>query len=179
MGKWRWIWLMICGTIIIAIMMAGFTNLGKKNHKNDAQMVFAQGEKPGLLSEDNLVDAMIMLPLSLPLSKADLNDHMLSVDLKITKNNTHMSRVYLNIAALIRFAFERTSNINQLLIRVMAEDEWVGEKHLLLAADIRRDEWPELALEELEALGDQELTPEIKGWFRFTETNLWKTRFVP
>ncbi|MNP65499.1 hypothetical protein D3C76_1610950 [compost metagenome] len=84
--------------------------------------------------------------------------------------------MYKGMAEIISFAFERTTNIDQLLLRLVAEDRWVGSKYLLLAADVRRGNWPSSALSELRNTGDNELSSELKSWFRVTESHLWKKR---
>lgn len=129
---------------------------------------------PKELTEDNLVDGLSSVDLPVRIAKADLNSSILSIDLKVTEDQFDKEQLYLSMADVIAFTFERTSNIDQLLLRFVAEDQWLGTRYLLLAADVRRGEWPAAALEELRNAGGQELSPMLIKWFRITLTHLWK-----
>lgn len=129
---------------------------------------------PKELTEDNLVEGLSSVDLFVRIAKADLNGTILSVDLKVTEDQFDKEQLYLSMADVIAFSFERTSNIDQLLLRFVAEDQWLGTRYLLLAADVRRGEWPALALEELRNTREQELSPMLIKWFRITLTHLWK-----
>lgn len=176
MRRWTTIIAAIILTLTTALVMAVFTARGNTWSGTKAYSAFAD-EKVIDLTENNLVDELSRLPISIRLSKVNLDQSILSVDLKIGDGSYQPSVLYLNMAELIRFSFERTSNVNQLLIRLVAEDKWVGTKHLLLASDVRRGEWPPSALDDLENLGDHPLSDELRQYFRFTVTSLWKNRF--
>lgn len=135
--------------------------------------VFESG-KPAELNDDNLVDGLSTIELPVPIAKVDVNRNVLSVDLKVSEEHFNKGELYSGIAELISFSFERTSNIDQLLLRLVAEDRWLGTRYLLLAADVRREEWSESALEELRNAGDKELPKELRALFRMTETHLWR-----
>ncbi|MNH78078.1 hypothetical protein D3C87_240450 [compost metagenome] len=176
MRRWTTIIAAIILTLTTALVMAVFTARGNTWSATKAYSAFAD-EKVIDLTENNLVDELSRLPISIRLSKVNLDQSILSVDLKIGDESYQPSVLYLNMAELIRFSFERTSNVSQLLIRLVAEDKWVGTKHLLLASDVRRGEWPPSALDDLENLGDHPLSDELRQYFRFTVTSLWKNRF--
>lgn len=176
MRKWKPIIAACLISLTLAFMLAVLTARGSTWSGKPAYSVFADKQVIDL-TENNLVDELSRLPLSVRLSKVKLDQSILSVDLKIGDESYQPSVLYLNMAELIRFSFERTSNVSQLLIRLVAEDKWVGTKHLLLASDVRRGEWPPSALDDLENLGDHPLPDELKQYFRFTVTSLWKNRF--
>lgn len=132
-------------------------------------------DQPVELRNDNLVDELIAWKLLVPLEKVELSGSILAVDFKVTEGNDRPQLLYQGLAQAIDRSFQDTVNVDRLLVRFIAEDRWFGNKHLLLAADIRRGEWPKEALEELRAWGDRGLNHELKSWFRVTETNLWKT----
>lgn len=142
-----------------------------------ATTVFA-GQKPVRLTEDNLVDGLSVLPLPLPLAKVDLNAGILSVDLKVTDEESSTEQVYRGMAELISFAFEHTSNVDQLLLRVLAEDRWLGTRYLLIAADVRRNEISTEELSGLRDIGDGPLTEDLQSRMHVTQTQLWKSRFL-
>ncbi|RUT36091.1 hypothetical protein EJP77_03620 [Paenibacillus zeisoli] len=176
MKRWTTILTAFILTLTTALAVAAFTAHGDTWRSIAAYNAFADGKVIDL-TENNLVDELSQLPLSVRLSKVNLNQSILSVDLKIGEESYQPSVLYLNMAELIRFSFERTSNVSQLLIRLVAEDKWVGTKHLLLASDVRRGEWPPSALDDLENLGDHPLSDELRQYFRLTVTSLWKNRF--
>lgn len=162
-----------------AILWAAISALGhpQREQTSHATTVFA-GQKPVRLTEDNLVDGLSTLPLSLPLAKVDLNAGILSVDLKVTDEAASTEQVYQGMAELISFAFEHTSNVDQLLLRVLAEDRWLGTRYLLIAADVKREE---VSIEELSGLrdtGNGPLTEDLQSKMHITETQLWKSRFL-
>lgn len=176
MSRWTMLAAVTMLTLITALTIATFSVLGQKLEHSKTRAVFAESQVIEL-NENNLVGALTGLPLSVRISKANLDGSILSIELKIREESFHPSILYLNMAELIRFSFEGTSNVNQMLVRLVAEDKWVGTKHLLLASDVRRGAWPPSAIDELENLGDQSLPEELKAYFRFTVTSLWRTKF--
>lgn len=131
--------------------------------------------QPAELKDDNLVDQLIAWELLVPVDKVELSGNILAIDFKVTEGAHSAEWLYQGLAQSIDRSFHNTSNIKRLLVRFIAEDRWLGNKYLLLAADVRRGEWPADALEELRTWGDRGLSRELKSWFRVTETNLWKT----
>ncbi|WP_082926870.1 hypothetical protein [Paenibacillus tuaregi] len=178
MSRWSMLVTVLSLTVCTALIVSAFSAPGYQPGNPSSRSVFGH-QQVVELRQDNLVDELAGLPLSVRISKADLDGAILSVELKIQEEGFYPSVLYLNMAELIRFSFEGTSNVNQLLVRLVAEDKWIGSKHLLLASDVRRGEWPSFALNDLENLGNQPLTDQLKEYFRFTVTNLWKTRFEP
>lgn len=161
-----------------ALAMAGAAWLGEHpGRPRQTATVFA-GPYPAELTDDNLVDALDPLQLPLPIAKVDLNRGILSIDLKIEGDHVGTADVYRGMAEMISFAFEHTSNIDQLLLRLMAEDRWLGTQYLLLAADVRRSEFSAEELSALRHAGSGELPEALRLRLRMTETRLWKSRFL-
>ncbi|MBU5672756.1 hypothetical protein [Paenibacillus brevis] len=127
-----------------------------------------------VLTDDNLVDGLASLELPVRIAKVDLNGQILSIDLRVAEEQFVKQQLYRSMAEVISFAMEDTSNIDQLLLRLIAEDQWLGTRYLLLAADVRRGAWPVQALEELRNPVQEELSPSLIRWFRITVTHLWK-----
>src|SRR5690606_1578432 len=98
------------------------------------------------LNHDNLVDELIAWKLLVPVAKVELSGSVLSLDFRITEGADQPDRLYQGLAQAIDRAFAGTSNVHRLLVRFIAEDRWLGNKYLLLAADVRRGEWPKDAL---------------------------------
>lgn len=129
------------------------------------------------LNEYNLVDQLSGLPLTMPVAKVSWGESLLSLDLQMPDTAAPPSTVYENIAEVASYCFYGTSNVQQLLLRIVAEDPWTGKKHLLIAADIRRDEWSAEALRALRNWSGPELPEELKNQFRISDTRLWRTRY--
>lgn len=177
--KQKWIWSM--GTIMITIgsvfLLAILSTWSSYAAKNLDTPVLADPNTIISLNTDNLVDEMSRLILSTKISKVELRQHTLSIDIKVTEQQFNAASVYESIAELIAFSMQRTDNVYQLLVRVVAEDPWTKSKYLLLAADVRKGQWPAEVLEQLRGLQNEELPREVRTWLRVTETNLWKSHF--
>ncbi|WP_341347983.1 hypothetical protein [Paenibacillus sp. FSL H3-0469] len=136
------------------------------------------GPKGLVLENDNLVDALSEIPLSLMIDKAGWENGVLSLDLKVNGDVHEPQELYRNMALAIGFAIQETSNVDQLLLRVVAEDQWLDTRRLLLAGDIRRSEWTPLLQEALENAGNSPLPDYLKNGFRISESELWKKQFI-
>ncbi|MNO63564.1 hypothetical protein D3C76_542730 [compost metagenome] len=171
---------MLLQTLIItlagAVLLMLFSKLDSFQPDGNRSLIVFAETKPIQINDDNLVNEFVQLDLPVQLSKVEINGPILSVDLKVSDYNLSKAVMYKGMAEIISFAFERTTNIDQLLLRLVAEDQWVGGKYLLLAADVRRGGWPSSALTELKNTGDTELSSDLKSWFRVTESYLWKKR---
>lgn len=131
-----------------------------------------------VLGNDNLVDLLGGLPFSLLIDKAGWENHVLTLDLKVTGNDHEPQELYQNMAQAIAFAFQDTANVEQLLLRVVAEDKWLDTRRLLLAGDIRRGEWSLRLQEALQNAGNSPLPDSLKNGFRISESELWKKQFI-
>lgn len=165
-------------TFICALGMAGTAWLGEHPARQRQVAAVFAGTSPAELTEENLVDALAPLQLPVPIAKVELNRDILSVDLKVEGDSVRTADVYRGMAEMISFAFERTNNIDQLLLRLMAEDRWIGTKYLLLAADVRRTEFTAEEMDLLRHVGSGEIPEELRLRLRMTETKLWKSRFL-
>lgn len=177
--KQKWLWLVGCImlTFVSVTLLVSLSSWSSYASEDIHKPVLADVGKLIELSSENLVDEMSRLRLPVKLSKVDLRQHILSVDLKLTGDNFKPALVYESLAELISFSIGQTDNVYQLLVRVVAEDPWMKSKYLLLAADIRKGQWPNELLQQLQELGNEELPREMKIWFRMTETKLWQSHF--
>lgn len=129
------------------------------------------------LTDDNLVDTLRELPLTTPIASVSWEHSVLTLDVKLLKEETTPLEIYQNMAELVAFSFYGTTNVRQLLLRVVTQDAWSGERHLLLASDIRRNEWTNETLDQLRSREGAELPAELKSRFRITVTPMWQKRF--
>lgn len=129
------------------------------------------------LSEDNLVDTLSSLHFTLPISQVEWKDSTLSIDLKVVTPDSTIGEIYENMAEAISFSFENTPNVDRLKLRLLAEDRWVDTRHLLLAADVSRQQWSTEWTSELRTNGEAPLPDHLKQAFHVTETKLWLNQF--
>lgn len=165
-------------TLGCAATLASVTWLSERSGAPSHTAPVFAGQKPTELTNDNLVDGLSSLDLPVPIGKVDLTGGILSVDLKVTEDDFSADRIYQGIAEMLAFSFERTSNVDQLLLRLYAEDRWLGTKYLLLAADVRRNDWRTADLAELRQTGDRQLSEALRLRLKVTETQLWISRFL-
>ncbi|MCJ8011091.1 hypothetical protein MUG84_04945 [Paenibacillus sp. KQZ6P-2] len=145
---------------------------------NQKQVMPVILHEPGLeLSNDNIVDALHSLPLTMPIRKVEWNESAMSIDLTVKAPDTKLSEMYLNIADILSFSFSNTINVNQVKLRLIAEDKWLGTRHLLLAADTRREDWDNSLYWELQNTGEAPMPDMIKQRLHVIETILWKSQF--
>ncbi|MBY9081645.1 hypothetical protein KIH86_04625 [Paenibacillus sp. HN-1] len=139
---------------------------------------FSQKGDKLVMGEGNLVDAVGGIPFHLPIGSVGWEEGVLSLDLKVTDTAVRPGDVYADMSSVLSFAFRNTENVDQVLLRIMAEDRWVGSSRLLLAADVRRSELTPELLEELEKTGNIPLPASLKSALRISETSLWKNQFI-
>lgn len=134
-----------------------------------ADPVFKPGGA-GYLTEANLVDALVSVPLQLEIAGANLQHGVLSVDLFLPKGVSGERFVYHDLYGLLSFSWNSTANVNHLLVRVLQQnggDRY--DKELLLAMEAKRSQWNRETLppdspvarlkNELEKQGDFSYTP--------------------
>ncbi len=145
---------------ILAVVLLGqlpFVDQGLKQRRY-AAAVF-QPVKTKVLTDDNLVDVMANLPIQVELMKVGWDHSILTVDLLATQPD----KVWKDMEQLILFSYSEVHNVRQVLIRVFKNR---GEDRvLLMAAETRKSEWTEKALEELRPsvfLIDPEFTSKIR-----------------
>lgn len=162
------------GSVLLLPQLAAFEPALARKHV----VLETLGGSGTVLGNDNLVDRLAELPLTLSIDRVGWKGKVLSLDLKVTANNSEPQELYQNMALVISFAFQETSNVDQLLLRIVAEDQWLDSRRLLLAGDIRRSEWSLELQEALRNAGSRPLPDDIKNGFRISESELWKKQFI-
>lgn len=130
------------------------------------------------LSDDGLVDSLMSIPLHLKISRADYEESVLTLDIKLHDDKEIAATdVYEDIASILSFSFEGTDNVQQLYLRVVAIDRWSGKRYLLLASNMTRQAWDAKDADSLNELEDGEFPPELASSLNLTFTNLWQKSF--
>lgn len=128
----------LAGVVVLAMLLAwGVSWLPEIGPKTD-RPVF-QTDKTVRLTQLNLVDGLVALPLELGIAKADFRQSVLSVDLFLPKGVSGARFVYHDLYELTRFAWESTSNVDHLLVRILVEEGTDRrDRELLLAMEAKR-----------------------------------------
>ncbi|WP_052476369.1 hypothetical protein [Cohnella kolymensis] len=142
---------------IILLGQVPFIDQGIK-HKRQETAVF-DPVRVEALSDDNLVDALIGLPLRERLRRVSWDHSILTIDLK----ETDSSQVWTDTRDLILFSFHETDNVRQLLLRVFGGKD--GNPALLMAAETKFFDWTPKELSRLKAAAgfhDSAITGKIR-----------------
>ncbi|MDR9853815.1 hypothetical protein RJP21_09395 [Paenibacillus sp. VCA1] len=171
-----------CAALLFALGTA--PSYGQPNHQQPIlpvrpkQVMPVVLHEPGWeLSDENIVDMLHSLPLTLTIRRVEWHAPAMSIDLTVPAPNTSRTEMYKNIAEILSFCFSGTSNVQQVKLRLMAEDPWLDTRHLLLAADAKRHIWDSALYRELRLTGEAPLPDYIKSKLHVIETLLWKDRF--
>ncbi|ANS74866.1 hypothetical protein AWM70_09875 [Paenibacillus yonginensis] len=178
--KWKIAAILAVSALFVVILSA---RLLEQTENTQLRMAAGQGitEEPALQVTDvNLVDLLSALPLHARIVRADLRGTTLTVDLKVRSSASGTGPVYEDMAELGSLALLRSHNINQLRLRLVAEDAWTGRQHLLLASEMDRSDLSGdtgQLLEGLKTAGNAPLGENLKARLRIVETALWKKAY--
>ncbi|MBR2563224.1 MAG: hypothetical protein IKE29_01210 [Paenibacillus sp.] len=167
----------IVTTITAVILLVVFQSLHTRTWGGERAEPVTASHQPIQLTNENLVDVLSSLHMSTPIARVEWKQSILTLDLKVKGKNTSYTEIYENMAAVVDLSFRTVDNVDQVLLRIMAEDEWIHKRHLLLAADIRRGEWPLYAIDMLRTWKSTTFSEELKDWFHLMQTELWKKQF--
>ncbi|KGE17826.1 hypothetical protein [Paenibacillus wynnii] len=178
MNRGWWIGAVLLLSAASTIMLPKLADMDSVLQREHGVLETFIGGRDKVLDESNLVDQLGSLPLMLSIDSAGWENNILSLDLKITSNDPDPEAIYKDMSKVISFAFQDTPNVNELLLRVIVEDKWLGSRRLLLAGDIRRTEWSHELQRELDSTGNTPLSDRIKMGFRISESDLWNKQFI-
>lgn len=162
----------LVAALAAAVIMAWGLSLLAGTGNTPDRPVF-QPDKSGRLTEANLVDALVSLPLELKIAKADFRQSVMSVDLFLPAGVSGERFVYHDLYELSHFAWSGTANVNRLQVRIMAVDGLERQpRELLLAMEAKRQqertENQPATLEELKAY--------LERYYQFSYTSKWLER---
>lgn len=164
-------------SIGIALMLALLPQWDRAAGLSPVDRTVFQPERPAKLTDDNLVDALVRLPLQLDIGKADLHQSVLSIDLFVPSGLSEDRTVYHDLYELSQFGLAATSNIEQVMVRVLERQDVEGtNRQLLLAMDSRREQ----AGAEGEKGGDPSILNVrefLESRYHLTYTQEWKRVF--
>jgi hypothetical protein len=129
------------------------------------------------LSDRNLVDLLVQIPLQLRIRKVELSQSVLSIDLSLPRN-VEEALVYRDLYAISQRTITRTSNVNQVLVRIMdysnASAHTNAQLVLAMAADRDHAQNLDARLQEVSSIL---LEQQVKARFHLTYTSRWQERY--
>jgi len=173
-------WAMRIGIVaaVSAAMAVGLSLLPQleRNGGSGAAELWS-GKRAAPMTERNMVDLLVQVPLQLRIRKVELNHSIVSLDLSLPKN-AEPAAVYRDLYLLTQTLTGRTTNINQVLIRVLdytgAADTASGQ--LVLALEAGRGEAQDME-PDAGALSQTELEAQLQNRFHLTYTMKWRQRY--
>lgn len=165
-------------SIAAAWMLAWLPGMDQAGGGSDSVPVIGK-ESPVRLLDGNLVDGIAGLPLTLRIRKLDLDQSVLKIDLGADARKGE-APVYHDLVEVSRFALEGTSNISQVLVRVMEEKPGTAGKSgsLLVALDARREDRKESGNKLAKEAGPEKMLTFLQGQYRLSITQRWQERLV-
>lgn len=127
-------------TLVLTLSIAWLPEAIMNNKGDDGGVPVFRGTPVVHLTNANIVDAMIGVPLHERLGHAEWRNSVLSLDLLVPSESGRPAVWFDDVEQLVRVSFLQFDNVNRLLIRIVESD---GEKRRLLAAvDVRaNDAW--------------------------------------
>ncbi|MDF2962498.1 MAG: hypothetical protein K0S39_4233 [Paenibacillus sp.] len=129
------------------------------------------------VSEANIVDVMSKMQLHLRIRKVEVTHAIVSVDL-LASPASEKSEIVQDLYEIPRTMFSRSTNINQVLVRVLdsSKSSTGGGTALLMATDARREKWlPGETVISTQSI--EEMEQYLQSHFRMTYTPRWQERF--
>jgi len=129
------------------------------------------------LSNNNLVDVLIATQLHERLNKAEWNNGILSIDMRVSTSEGRPAIWFSDVEKLIRVSFIQLENVKRILIRII---EVQSEGDVMLAAvDVRKtDDWLISELDQL-AQADPVHDDLWRKRLRVSFTSAWEKSFGP
>lgn len=128
--------------VLLSVGLAGALSVVPKLDRSvrpfAAEQPVFRADQSLALTDANLVDVFARYPLRLSLSRVEWSESVLSVDLRL-KPGEATEHIYNDLYELARLGFAGTTNVSQMLVRVMDVSD-NAEPELLLAMDASRDD---------------------------------------
>lgn len=168
----KWIPRLLLMTVISIAVAVGLSYLSTLDRTvNVFRTVQAQP-----VTETNIVDVVSKMQLHQRIRRVEISHAIVSIDLLSVKT-TEKSELFEDLYEIPSVMFSSSTNINQVLIRVLdGSQNQSGSPGLLVATDARRDKW--LSNEpKLRPQSAGEFQQYLDAHYRMTYTPQWENRF--
>jgi hypothetical protein len=170
----KWFTRLLITTLVSAGLLVGLSFLPQLERLGSSTVFRSVKAQP--ISDTNIVDVMSKTQLHLRIRRVEVSHAIVSVDL-LASPSTGKKEIVQDLYELPRSLFHNSTNINQVLVRVMDSSKESGRTtSLLVATDARREKWMpnETGLSQQSA---EELEEYLQTHFRMTYTPKWQDRF--
>ncbi|GAA4843902.1 hypothetical protein GCM10023310_22310 [Paenibacillus vulneris] len=162
-------------TIVLSMgLAAGLSVLPQLESKWSLPMFHTVKAQP--VSESNVVDVLSKAQLHLRIRKVEMTHAIISIDL-FASPATDKKEIVQDLYELPRHLFRSSTNLNQVLIRVLdGSAEGKQSTSLLIAEEARREKWLPSEL-PISTQSTEEMEQYLQSHFRVTYTAKWQDRF--
>jgi hypothetical protein len=169
----KWFHRLLITTLLSAGIAVALSLLPQLENGWDSPVMNSVRAQP--VSEANIVDVMSKMPLHLRIRRVEVSHAIVSVDL-FASPSSDRNEIIQDLFELPDTLFGHSTNINQVLVRVLDSSKNTGDSgSLLLAADARREKW--LSSESgLNIHSAEEKEQYLQSHFRMTYTSNWRER---
>ncbi len=131
-------------------------------------------DNPFTLTEKNIVDWVVTVPLHLDLIRVDWSDRILSVDFEAGTPMETTEVIYNQLLEFVYYGLGGTTNVNRVWVRLVQTPEGAEPqpKRLLLALDAHRSQISESDYQSWKN-GQINVEQFIESRFQLTVTPLW------
>jgi hypothetical protein len=174
--KWKArIFTIIALSGMLALGMSFLPKMAAYTQSGSAE--FGSGSRAVQLTEHNLVDLLIQVPLQLRIRKVELSHSVLWIDLGLPKNVEEAS-VYRDLYMIVQSTINKTSNVNQVLVRIMDYSNMTGGSSALMVLAMEADREHAQNLDaHLQEVSSVLLEQQVKARFHLTYTPRWQERY--
>lgn len=131
----------------------------------------------GKLTENNLSDLLVQIPLQLRIRKVELSSSRLSLDLSLPKNADSIA-VYRDLYTIAQTMLVKTKNVDQVWVRIIdySGGAETTSSQLVLAMVAQREFGKDMEKKPSE-LSLIQLEQELQNRFRLTYTSKWQQKY--
>lgn len=131
----------------------------------------------GQLTENNLADLLVQIPLQLRIRKVELSTSRLSLDLSLPKNADSIA-VYRDLYSIAQTMLVRTKNVDQVWVRIIdySGGAETTSTQLVLAMVAQREFGKDMEKKPTD-LSLIQLEQELQNRFRITYTSKWQQKY--
>ncbi|WP_261301119.1 hypothetical protein [Paenibacillus andongensis] len=133
--------------------------------------------RAGELTNNNMVDLLVQVPLQLRIRKVELSNSRMSLDLSLPKN-ADSAAVYRDLYTIAQTMITKTKNVNQIWVRVIdysgVTDSTSTQLVLAMVAEREYGKDMEKNANELSLI---QLEQQLQNRFRITYTSKWQQRY--
>lgn len=162
-------------SVVIAISLSKLPQMDSSSGLNSAYTW--SSNRGGQLTEHNLADLLVQVPLQLRIRKVDLTTSRLSLDLSLPKNADTVA-VYRDLYTIAQTMLVNTKNVEQVWVRVIdySNSTEPTSTQLVLAMVAQREFGKDMEKKPSE-LSLIQLEQELQNRFRITYTNKWQQKY--